>query len=353
MPDTESAGARAPGPDARSRRGDEESGATQRAPGLTQTAEVCNKNLLQRKYLTLQFETSIAIRYTCNAVHFGKLSMIQRQANTESAGARHRERRGPTQRAPGHDAETAGSAGARHRDRRGLTQRAPGPDTESAGARRTKRRGPTQSAPGPDTQSAGARHTELRCLTHGAPRPTERRGPVHSSKCAAQKNTPDLRSVTLKFHIHFYTRKQAEWEFLGSSCLQKNRTNTDCRYLNIYIWIYIYICGMLDKYVCHRGIIDKITTIHVFTYVDIHSTYPITYCVGAEFIALDCAGWNFHAEKNFRQVPLRGSRALPRGSHQLRNFFQIHKETSWIVLKFASPPCFRCHVQEPCRLGSP
>ena len=54
--------------------------------------------------------------------------------DAESAGPRHRERWALT--------------GARHRDHRGQTQRAPGPDTEEC-------RGPTQRAPGTDTETAG------------------------------------------------------------------------------------------------------------------------------------------------------------------------------------------------------
>ena len=90
----------------------------------------------------------------------------ERRSRTESAGPRHGERRGPTQRPPRSDTDServAGrdteSAGARHRE----CGRAPEPDTDSAEQRNRERRGPTQKvrkcrnptqrAPGPDTES--------------------------------------------------------------------------------------------------------------------------------------------------------------------------------------------------------
>ena len=65
----------------------------------------------------------------------------------ESAGARHGERRAPTQRAP-----TQRALG----DRRGPTNRAPGP---------------TQGAPGPTQTNAGPRHRERPSPTQRAPGP--------------------------------------------------------------------------------------------------------------------------------------------------------------------------------------
>ena len=81
------------------------------------------------------------------------------EPNTETAGVQHRERQCVTQRAPGLNTETAGSdtesASASHRERRGPTQRAPGHDRQSRGPTQRKRdkerRAPTQRALGPDT----------------------------------------------------------------------------------------------------------------------------------------------------------------------------------------------------------
>ena len=57
----------------------------------------------------------------------------------ESGGARHKERRSSTQRAPAPDTE----GGPRHRERRGLMQRA-----RKSGSQRREREGPTQRAAG-------------------------------------------------------------------------------------------------------------------------------------------------------------------------------------------------------------
>ena len=69
------------------------------------------------------------------------------------------------------------------------TDRAPGPDTKSAGPRHKERRGPTQRAPGP-TQSAGPRHKK------GAPGPTLSAGPRHKERRApTQRAGPGRKSA--------------------------------------------------------------------------------------------------------------------------------------------------------------
>ena len=63
-----------------------------------------------------------------------------------------------------------------------------------------------------------------------------------------------------------------------------------CQILDICIYIYVYVC--------YKRIIEKITAIYIYiclSLIDIHSIYATTYCVVAELIVLDCAGWNFHA----------------------------------------------------------
>ena len=146
-----------------------------------------------------------------------------------------------------------------------------------------QRRGPTQSD--------GARHTELRCLTHRAPGPDiERWGLTQSS-------TLDLRSLTVKLHtyIYIYTYIDIHVNRLSG----KFGAQVACEKANIYrlqilISMCMDICKILDKRVCCKRIIDKITmhvfiiyryTIYIYVYI-----YAITYCIGAEFIALDCAG---------------------------------------------------------------
>ena len=114
-----------------------------RGPAQSAGALKKTKTQLQQNYPRFLSEISIAIKHTCNAVRLLKSRMMQRTGPTQSTGARHR--------APGLDSE---SAGARHKDRGGPTQRAPGPDTQSAehdteGARFRHR------APGPDTDRRG------------------------------------------------------------------------------------------------------------------------------------------------------------------------------------------------------
>ena len=81
---------------------------------------------------------------------------------------------GPTQREPTRHRELRGlteSAGARHRERRAFYTESAGSDTESAaesaGARR-RERGPTQRAPGPDdTESGESAYTKFWVLAPG------------------------------------------------------------------------------------------------------------------------------------------------------------------------------------------
>ena len=140
--------------------------------------------------------------------------------DTEAARPRHRERRGPTKRAPGPDAE---SAGARQRERRG--QRAPGPQIEGPGPGTESER-----AAGPGTEGTESAMTRQRERESAGPRHRERRGPdtgkapghdIVLPVCRVKKVKLALRSLILKLHIYICISTQVEREICGSSCLRK------------------------------------------------------------------------------------------------------------------------------------
>ena len=125
----------------------------------------------------------------------------------------HKELRAPTQRPPGQESVGRGlpdteSAGARHRDRPTpwprhrkryrARHRAPGPDTKS-GRRQRERRGP----PGPHTETAGERRAPTHRpsgpdtaqgpdLESATPRPTQRA--LGENRQAAMQKDPDTKS---------------------------------------------------------------------------------------------------------------------------------------------------------------
>ena len=118
----------------------------------------------------------------------------------EGVGLRHRALKSAELRyrnSPGSTHTLTQSAGPRHEERRGPTQRAPGPDTERrARLPDTKSAGPRHRAPGPDTKkkSAGARHTVVPVLSSC----TTREG---------KSSRPPEAAVVLALKLYYQRRK--------------------------------------------------------------------------------------------------------------------------------------------------